>query len=144
MPGSDNSVLTVELASFGFKYGEESGDLVFNARFLPNPFYVDSLRPLTGKDKVCADYVFSFPAAQKTLQLLKEIILTQAEGFREQGRRSTMKVRVGCTGGQHRSVALIEALAQEIRAAGFPVSVRHRELEAGRLCGEVGEPACIL
>ena len=126
MAGSDSPVFTVELCSFGFKYGEESGDLVFNARFLPNPFYIDSLRPLTGKDKACADYVFSFPVAKKTLRLLKELVLAQAEGFLEQGQTS-LKVLVGCTGGQHRSVALIEALSKEIEAAGVPVSVKHRD-----------------
>ena len=126
MAGSDNPAFTVELCSFGFKYGEESGDLVFNARFLPNPYYVDVLRPLTGKDKACADYVFSFPAAQKTLLLLKELILAQAEGFLEQ-ERTSLKVCVGCTGGQHRSVALIEALAKEIEARGLSVSISHRD-----------------
>jgi UPF0042 nucleotide-binding protein len=120
--------LTVELASFGFKYGEEQGDLVFNVRYLPNPYYVDSLKPLTGKDKACADYVLGFPAAQKTLQLLLEIILVQAEGFEEQGGKASLKVCVGCTGGQHRSVALVEALAKEIAAAGYAVSVKHRDL----------------
>ena len=118
--------LTVELESFGIKYGYENGDMVFDARFIPNPYYIDSLRPLTGKDKACADFVFSFSAAQKTLMLLKELICTQAEGFREHGRKS-VKICVGCTGGQHRSVALIEALAKEIEAAGFPVSVKHRD-----------------
>ena len=118
--------LTVELQSFGFKYGAESGELVFDARFIPNPYYVESLKPLTGKDKPCADYIFGFPAAQKTLQLLKELILTQIEGFQEKG-RTKLKVSVGCTGGQHRSVALVEALAKEMTNAGVPVSVRHRD-----------------
>ena len=125
------ATLTVEFESFGFKYREENGNLVFDARFLPNPYYVDSLKPLTGRDKACADYVFSFPAAKRTLRLLKELVLTQAGGFREQG-RSKLKVCVGCTGGQHRSVALVEALAKAAEEAGFPVSVRHRELNIGR------------
>ena len=131
MSGYDqDQLLTVKLKSFGFKYGEdEKGDLVFDARFLPNPYYVDSLKPLNGKDKACADYVFSTPAAQKTLQSLKELILTQAKGFQEQGRLE-LKVCIGCTGGQHRSVALVEALATEIVKAGFTVSINHRE--AGR------------
>ena len=120
------ALLTVELESFGFKYGNKYGDMVFDARFIPNPYYVDSLRPLTGKDKACSDYVFSFPVSQKTMTLLKELICTQAEGFQEHGRKS-IKVCVGCTGGQHRSVALVEALAKEIEAAGFSVSVKHRD-----------------
>ena len=121
------AILTVEFESFGFKYREEKGNLVFDARFLPNPYYVDSLRHMTGRDKACADYVFSFPAAKKTLRLLEELVLTQARGFRERG-RTKLKVCVGCTGGQHRSVALVEVLAKETEAAGFAVSIRHREL----------------
>ncbi|MDR2478569.1 MAG: hypothetical protein LBD48_04565 [Treponema sp.] len=126
---AENAPIT--LVSFGFKYGEESGDLVFNARFLPNPFYIDSLRPLTGTDTACSDYVFSFPVARETLRLLKEISLVMINTFQEQ--RIPLKICIGCTGGQHRSVALIEALAQELAAAGFTVSVRHREMEAGRI-----------
>ena len=118
---------TVELESFGFKYGSAHGDLVFSARFLPNPYYVESLRPLTGRDRECADYVFGFPIAVKTLQLLRELILTQAKGFRRKG-RTNLKACVGCTGGQHRSVAIIEALAKEIGAEGYAVTVRHRNL----------------
>ena len=124
-------LITVELMSFGFKYGAESGDLVFDARFIPNPYYVDSLMPLSGRDSECSEYVFSFPIAKKTLAQLKEIILTMAEGFHQTGRTS-LKICVGCTGGQHRSVALIEALAKETASMGYPVSVRHREMEAGR------------
>jgi UPF0042 nucleotide-binding protein len=124
-------LLAVEFKSFGFKYSDESGDLVFDARFIPNPYYVDSLRPLTGRDPPCADYVFSFPITQRVFALLKELVLTMAQGFQEQGRTS-LKIRVGCTGGQHRSVALVEALAKETAAMGYPVSVTHREMEAGR------------
>jgi len=127
----DTSLLTVELKSFGFKYGDESGDLVFDSRFIPNPYYVDSLKSLTGKDPACADYIFGFPITQKTLALLKELILVMAGGFQEHGRTS-LKICVGCTGGQHRSVALIEALAKEIAAMGYPVSITHREIDAGR------------
>ena len=133
---AENAPIT--LVSFGFKYGGESGDLVFNARFLPNPFYIDSLRPLTGKDKKCSDYVFSFPVARETLRRLQEIALVMIRAFQEQ--RYPLKICIGCTGGQHRSVALIEALAQEIAAAGFTVSVRHRELEAGRVPAPFKEP----
>ena len=126
MSDSINTAFTVELGSFGFKYGEESGELVFDARFLPNPYYIELLKPLSGMDKACADYIFSFPAAQKTLVLLRELALTQIEGFREQ-KRTCLKMRVGCTGGRHRSVALIEALANDLKAAGYTVSIIHRD-----------------
>ena len=132
MTGSDNTAFTIELGSFGYKYGEERGELVFDLRFLPNPYYVDSLKPLSGKDMACANYVLNFPAAQKTLQLLKELVLTQVESFRKQG-QTGIKVRLGCTGGRHRSVALVEALAKamevEVDAAGTAVSVIHRDID---------------
>ena len=126
MSGLENAAFTIDIGSFGFKYGAESGELVFDARFLPNPYYIEDLKPLSGMDKACADYVFGFPAAQKTLLLLKELVLTQAEGFGGHGRTS-LKVRIGCTGGRHRSVALAEALAKEAGAAGYSVSITHRD-----------------
>lgn len=127
MNNDDQAIMTVELKSFGFKHGEEQGNLVFDVRFLPNPYYIDSLKPLTGKDKACADYIFSFPVTHEILVLLKDLVLTQAEGFREYG-GTKMKVCVGCTGGQHRSVAIVEALAREIEKAGLIVVVSHREI----------------
>ena len=123
--------MTIELRSFGFQYGSEIGALVFDARFIPNPYYVDSLRPLDGRDKACEDYVFSFPITQKIFHQLKDIILTMAEGSREKDSQG-LKICIGCTGGKHRSVALIEALAREIKAIGYQVSISHREMEAGR------------
>ena len=126
-------MITIELHSFGYKYGGESGDLVFDARFLPNPYYIDSLRPLSGKDAPCADYVLGSPSGRETFRLLKEIVLVMARGFSEkEGERPVLKACIGCTGGKHRSVALVEALANAFRETGFPVNIRHREMEAGR------------
>jgi UPF0042 nucleotide-binding protein len=122
---------TVEIMSFGFQYGGESGDLVLDVRFLPNPYYVNSLRPLTGQDKPCADYVFGFEDAQRTLALLEELTETMIRSYREQGRK-ILKVRIGCTGGQHRSVALAEALGKKLESSGCPVKVLHREMGARR------------
>ncbi len=126
-------MITIELHSFGYKYGGESGDFVFDARFLPNPYYLDSLRPLSGKDAPCADYVLSSPSGQETFRLLKKLVLVMVRGFSEkEEERPVLKVCIGCTGGKHRSVALVEALANAFREAGFPVNIRHREMEAGR------------
>jgi UPF0042 nucleotide-binding protein len=121
----------VEIMSFGFQYGGETGDLVLDVRFLPNPYYVNSLRPLTGKDESCAVYVLGFEDAQKTLRLLEELTGTMLAAFRKQGRK-ILKIRIGCTGGQHRSVALAEALAEKIKPHACPVTIRHREMEARR------------
>ena len=124
-------MITIELVSFGYKYGEENGDLKFDVRFIDNPFYIEELQPLTGKDKACSDYVFSFPVAQEVFILLKELMLTMVGAFLVKG-RGMLKICIGCTGGQHRSVSFVEALAKEARAAGYTVTVRHREMEAGR------------
>ena len=124
-------MITIELVSFGYKYGEENGDLKFDLRFIDNPYYIDELRPLSGLDKACSDYVFSFPVAQEVYIQLKELILTMTGAFLVKG-RAVLKICIGCTGGQHRSVSFVEALAKDARAAGYTVTVRHREMEAGR------------
>jgi UPF0042 nucleotide-binding protein len=121
----------VEIMSFGFQYGGEAGDLVLDVRFLPNPYYVNALRPLTGRDEPCAAYVLGFEDAQRTLHLLGELMETMVHAFRKQGRK-ILKICIGCTGGQHRSVALAEALAKKIKSSGCPIKIRHREMEAHR------------
>jgi UPF0042 nucleotide-binding protein len=121
----------VEIMSFGFQYGGEKGDLVLDVRFLPNPYYVNALRSLNGRDEACAAYVLGFEDAQRTLRLLGELTETMMLAFRKQGRK-ILKIRIGCTGGQHRSVALVEALAKKIKSSGYPVKIRHREMEACR------------
>ncbi|QQO08631.1 RNase adapter RapZ [Breznakiella homolactica] len=119
---------TVEIMSFGFRYGPASGDLIMDVRFIPNPYYISSLRPLTGKDKACADYVFGFESSRETLRALTELCTIMAKAFSDQG-RSSIAVRIGCTGGQHRSVAITEALAANLRSRNIPVAVLHRELD---------------
>jgi UPF0042 nucleotide-binding protein len=121
----------VEIMSFGFQYGSETGDLVIDVRFLPNPYYVNALRSLNGKDEPCAAYVLGFGDAKKTLRHLEELTETMVRAFRKQGRK-LLKIRIGCTGGQHRSVALAEALAEKIKSLGCPIMIRHREMEARR------------
>jgi UPF0042 nucleotide-binding protein len=121
----------VEIMSFGFQYGGETGDLVLDVRFLPNPYYVNSLRSLNGRDEPCAAYVLGFEDAQRTLRLLGELTETMMHAFRKQGRK-ILKIRIGCTGGQHRSVALAEALAKKMQSSGYPIKIRHREMEACR------------
>jgi UPF0042 nucleotide-binding protein len=121
----------VEIMSFGFQYGGETGDLVLDIRFLPNPYYIHSLRSLTGKDLSCAAYVLGFEDAQKTLCHLEKLTETMLHAFKKQGRK-ILKIRIGCTGGQHRSVALAEALAKKVKPLTCPVTIRHREMEARR------------
>jgi UPF0042 nucleotide-binding protein len=92
---------------------------------------VNSLRSLNGKDKPCAAYVLGFEDAQKTLRLLEDLTGTMLHAFRKQGRKM-LKIRIGCTGGQHRSVALAEALAEKLKSLACPVTIRHREMETRR------------
>lgn len=123
--------IRVNVISFGFKYGvPREADLVFDLRFLPNPYFVEALRPMCGKDKAVAEYVFASPTAcefrEKLLGLLFFILpLMEAEG------RYRVTIAVGCTGGRHRSVAMAEEILQALRQADYPASLEHRHLELG-------------
>jgi len=117
----------VELWSFGFKYGTIDANLVVDARFLPNPYYVPSLSHMTGKDAPCAAHVFRHPGTEAFAQSLAALVRAMEHSFGEQGKRS-LKIAVGCTGGQHRSVAVVETVAKTLRAAGIDLTVHHREL----------------
>ena len=119
----------VRLVSFGFKYGlPKDADLVFDVRFLPNPYYVDGLRDLTGNDPVVRDYVLRFPLAKETqvrLQSLLEFLMPQ---FQQEG-KPQVTVAVGCTGGQHRSVVFANQLGSFLEGKGFIVAIEHRDLD---------------
>lgn len=123
--------IRVNVISFGFKYGvPREADTVFDLRFLPNPYFVEELRPLCGKDKAVADYVFASPSAVEFRKKLLDLIffmlpLMEAEG------RYRITIAVGCTGGRHRSVAMAEELSQALRQADYPTSLEHRHLELG-------------
>lgn len=98
---------------------------------IPNPYYVSSLRRLTGLDPACSDYVLGDEGALAALDALRSLVLAMLPSYSAQGRR-LLKVRIGCTGGQHRSVAMAEALARSIGNDSCQPVVRHREMEAGR------------
>ncbi|ACV68882.1 RNase adapter RapZ [Desulfohalobium retbaense] len=123
--------LRVYLTSFGFKYGVPSdADLVFDLRFLPNPYFEPDLRPLTGKDGPVAAYVLdSDPGAgfiERFIDFLDYLLpLYAAEG------RYRLTLALGCTGGRHRSVAVTEALAKALGKNQYEVSVEHRHWELG-------------
>ena len=102
-------------------------DLVFDVRFLPNPYYVSDLRPLTGLDQGVRDYVFRGGQADQFLSLLWELMAWLLPRYEEEG-KTALVIAVGCTGGHHRSVAVAHALAQRIRDQGWPVSESHRDL----------------
>lgn len=125
-PGS--KYFTVHLSSFGYKHGiPPEADMVFDVRCLPNPFYEPDLRDLTGLDKPVSDYVFRSEAAQQYLGRLEDLITYLMPLFRED--RPELHIAIGCTGGHHRSVAMTQALAEELERLGLALTVSHRDLE---------------
>ena len=126
--GSQEGAMTVSVTSFGFKHGlPREADLVFDVRFLPNPYYVQELRPRTGLDDGVRDYVFSGGAAGEFLEKLQDLVGFLLPKYVEEG-KTALVVAVGCTGGHHRPVAIAHALAAYIRGRGYPVTESHRDL----------------
>ena len=122
------SEMSISVTSFGFKYGIPlEADLVFDVRFLPNPFSVAELRPLTGLDKGVADYVFATPSAQELMEHLRGLMDFLLPHFVEEG-KSALVIAVGCTGGRHRSVAVTHALCEYIQGLGYGAGETHRDM----------------
>ena len=120
--------LALTLMSFGYKYGlPVDADLVVDCRFLPNPHWVEELRPQTGQDKPVRDYVLAQPAAGEFLERYEGLVRLLAEGYEREGKKYVL-LAVGCTGGKHRSVAMAEELARRLAGPGLDVQVRHRDL----------------
>ena len=129
MVQAPSSALTLVFESFAFKNGVPlDADLVYDVRVLPNPHYVDELRPLTGRDAPVADYLAQQPEVGEMLAQIEAFLRRWLPAY-EQDQRAYLTVAIGCTGGQHRSVYLVEQLAQRFRARGATL-VRHRELDA--------------
>lgn len=123
----DQSRLTLYFQSFGFKHGiPQDADLVFDARFIPNPYYDPKLKPLTGRDKPVIDFLDAQPATKILLEDIYGFIAKWVPSF-ERDNRSSLAVAIGCTGGQHRSVYLVQKLAERFRPQQ-QVLVRHRNL----------------
>ena len=119
----------LSLVSFGFRHGLPRGaDLVFDVRFLANPHFEPALRPRTGLDPEVARFVLETPAAKELLSRVGDLLRFLLPLYEREG-KSYLTVAVGCTGGRHRSVAVLEALAAELRRAGQNVSVSHRDAE---------------
>ena len=123
--------LFITVLSFGFKYGiPNDADLVFDVRFMPNPFYMEDLRPRTGLDQAVADYVFHFPQTQDYMRRLEDLLAFSLPLYAEEGKTS-LTIAVGCTGGHHRSVAVTHALAGFIHGLGYQVLENHRDMTRG-------------
>ncbi len=126
---SSKRALQVNVMSFGFKYGLPiEADMVFDVRFLPNPFYDSALRGKTGMDAEVRDYIFRHESSREFLQKLSELITFLVPRYVEEGKH-TLTIAVGCTGGRHRSVAVAEALTELIRTLGQSAEVIHRDID---------------
>jgi UPF0042 nucleotide-binding protein len=125
-----SDALQIDIITFGFKYGIPlEADLVFDVRFLTNPFWVPDLKPLSGLQPPVRDFVMSQPAAGRFLELVAELLTLTVPAYRAEG-KARLTVALGCTGGYHRSIALAEELADRLRGLGdASVAVFHRELE---------------
>jgi UPF0042 nucleotide-binding protein len=119
----------ITLRSFGYKYGAATdADLVFDVRFIPNPYFVESLRPLTGLDPGVRDYVLGRDETTEFLERITDLMRFLLPKYAAEG-KAYLTIALGCTGGRHRSVVLAEQLAQRLNAAGFSIRVRHRDLD---------------
>ncbi len=125
----ETGALTVSLVSFGFKYGlPTDADIVLDCRFLPNPFFVEELRHKAGTDPAVATYVLRRDEAQEFLARVFHLLAFALPGYQREG-KSYLTIALGCTGGRHRSIVLVEELRRRLEAAGHHVLVRHRDAE---------------
>ncbi len=119
----------VTILSFGFKYGiPEDSDLVFDVRFLPNPYYIPELKPLTGNDRSVYDYVMAAEQAKVFQKQLFEMVKFLIPNYITEG-KNQLVISIGCTGGKHRSVTMVRALADQMKALPYTVKVEHRDIE---------------
>lgn len=126
--GYNNLIVTV--MSFGFKHGIPSdADLVFDVRFLPNPYYIDELKTKTGLDKEVRDYVMSFAEAEAFLNQLEDMLTFLLPNYVKEG-KYRLVVAIGCTGGKHRSVTLADGLYNRLRdQGGYGINLQHRDVD---------------
>jgi UPF0042 nucleotide-binding protein len=127
--GDDASAMQILVLSFGYKHGVPLDvDNVFDVRFLPNPHWVESMRPLTGLDEPVRRYVLGQPAAKEFLERVGHLLKFLVPAYTREG-RSYLTIAIGCTGGRHRSVVLAEEIAVRLREMGFTPSTIHRDVE---------------
>ena len=124
--------LMISVTSFGFKYGIPSdADLVFDVRFLPNPYYIDELKHQTGNDKPVQDYVKSFPQTKEFMDKLVDMITFLIPNYVKEG-KNQLVIAIGCTGGRHRSVTLANELYERLKDKGdYGIKLYHRDISNG-------------
>lgn len=121
--------LEIRLASFSYRYGiPADADIILDARFLKNPFYEEHLRFLTGKDEPVESFLIQEEAWQSVYKAIQQMLIPSIQGFKSSG-RSYLTIAVGCTGGQHRSVFMVEQLSGFLKSLGENIVIEHRELK---------------
>jgi UPF0042 nucleotide-binding protein len=126
--GSDQVKLHLTMMSFGYKYGIPlDADLVVDVRFLPNPFYLPELRPLTGCDRRVDEYVRNLPATEDFLQKYHAVLTFLLPNYVREG-KTHLVIAIGCTGGQHRSVVLANCLGERLASPEYQIMIRHRDI----------------
>lgn len=126
--GTSEPTFTITVLSFGFKHGlPVECDLVFDLRFLPNPYFVEELRAKTGLDETVQQFVLGLPEAARFLALFQQMMEFILPMYEEEG-KSYLTIGIGCTGGQHRSVAMSETIAERLRGRDWNVNLRHRDV----------------
>ncbi|HDM77841.1 MAG TPA: RNase adapter RapZ [Deltaproteobacteria bacterium] len=124
------SLLSIELISFGFKYGVPfEADIVMDVRFLPNPYFVEELRGLTGLDEKIKEWVLNRTLSKEFLDDFLNLILKYLPRYIEEGKRY-LNIAVGCTGGRHRSVVIVEEIRRVLEQRGYKVVTYHRDIDA--------------
>jgi len=120
--------MQIRLVSFGFKHGLPTDvDLVMDCRFLPNPYWVKGLRDLTGENKKVKKYILDEPLAQDFLSRLKDLLELLLPAYEEEG-KNYLSIAIGCTGGRHRSVAVVNELEKILAELNYPAKASHRDL----------------
>lgn len=129
--GSPSESMSVSVLSFGFKYGIPiEADLVFDVRFLPNPFYIPHLRECTGLDASVCDFLFGYQQTHDFLTHLEDMLSFLLPEYVKEG-KAALVIAIGCTGGQHRSVAITRSVADFVRQKGYYAGENHRDITRG-------------
>ena len=128
-PGDETAAMQILVLSFGFKHGVPLDvDNVLDVRFLPNPHWVEEMRPLTGLDEPVRRYVLGQPEAKEFLERAEHLLKFLVPAYVKEG-KSYLTIAIGCTGGHHRSVVLADEIAGRLRDLGYTPSVTHRDVE---------------
>jgi UPF0042 nucleotide-binding protein len=127
--GQIETQLMITVLSFGFKYGiPVDSDLVFDVRFLPNPFYIPELKKFSGNDKAVSDYVFEFDETKQFVNKLEDMVEFLIPHYLKEGKRQLI-ISIGCTGGRHRSVSIANEIYERLKQHGHKINIDHRDID---------------